>query len=549
VLTDLFCRPGLHRVCTGSDAFLTVIAEPRGAPCIEADEAKDFLNVQRRAVITGATVAAITASLPGASRAAPNAADPQSFDAQTVKSLARALAAAPYKAPDTHLPDSIAKLSYDEYRQIRFDPSQALWRGANLPFEAQFFHRGFLYAQKVEVFEVAEGKSRLIEYRPEMFSMGTVQRPTEKDLGFAGFRLQAPINRPDYYDEVAVFLGASYFRAVGKNLGYGLSARGLALKTADQGGEEFPIFRAFYLERPQPGTNSIVVSAVLDSPSTSGALRITLRPGEDTIMDVELVLFPRVDLDQAGIATGTSMFLFDASNRSSFDDWRPAVHDSDGLLMLTGQGEQLWRPLSNPRTLQVSSFTDGSPRGFGLMQRQRTLADYEDLEARYEKRPSLWVEPIGDWGEGTVTLVEIPSKQEINDNIVAFWRPKTPLKAKSEYGFTYRLHWCAQPPVSRDLARFGKLRTGATEKGRVFVLQAAMSDKLRAIPLDAALQGKISTSKGTITGVLVTPDPEEAAWRLSFELQPGDEKLCELRATLMQGDTPLTETWLYRWIA
>ncbi len=476
------------------------------------------------------------------------AADPTPFDGQTVRGLARALAAAPFKAPDSGLPEALAKLGYDDYRQVRFDPAQSLWRGAKLPFEVQFFHRGWLYKDRVDLFEVVDGKARPIEYRPEMFDFGSLPRPEQKDLGFAGFRLHAPINRPDYYDEVAVFLGASYFRAVGRNLNYGISSRGLALNTAEGGGEEFPAFRAFFLERPQPGTNSIVVSAVIDSPSSAASMRITLRPGEDTVMDVELTLFPRKDLDRAGIAAGTSMFLFDPSNRAGQDDWRPAVHDSDGLQMLTGQGEALWRQLANPRTLQVSSFQDGSPRGWGLMQRARELRNYEDLEARYEKRPGLWVEPIGDWGEGVVALVEIPTKLEINDNIVAFWRPKNPLRAKAEHGFTYRLHWCAQPPAPTELARFGVTRTGAAPKGRVFVLTAT-GGKLKGMPPDTVLQGKVTTDKGAIGPVLVTPDPEQNAWRLSFDLEPGDEKLCELRATLMQGEAPVTETWLYRWTA
>ena len=479
------------------------------------------------------------------------AADPSpagSFDGQTVRALARALAGAPYKAPDDRLPDPLAKLTYDEYRSIRFDPSQALWRGANLPFQAQFFHRGFLYQHRVDLYEVADGKARLIEYRPEMFDFGPTRRPEQRDLGFAGFRLHAPINRGDTYDEVAVFLGASYFRAVGKGLNYGLSSRGLALNTADGGGEEFPAFRAFWLERPQPGTNSIVVSALIDSPSSAGAMRITIRPGEDTVMDVELTLFPRVDLVQPGIAAGTSMFLLDPSNRTQLDDWRPAVHDSDGLQMLTGRSEALWRQLANPRTLQVSGFADTSPRGWGLMQRKRELRSYEDLEARYEKRPSLWVEPIGDWGEGAVHLVEIPTKQETNDNIVSFWRPKNPLRAKAEHGFTYRLHWAADAPLPQDLARIALTRTGATPKGRVYVLELK-GGKLKGIPVDAPLQAKVEADRGKLGNVLVTPNPEQDGWRVSFELAPGDEKVVEMRATLMQGDVPISETWLYRWTA
>ena len=474
------------------------------------------------------------------------------YDAQTVKNQARTLAAAPFKAPDDRLPDSIAKLGYDEYRNIRFDPGQSLWRGAKLPFEVQFFHRGWLYAPRVDLFDVANGRATPIAYRPEMFDFGPLPRPAERDLGFAGFRLHAPINRPDYADEVVAFLGASYFRAVGRNLTYGLSARALALNTADPAGEEFPAFRAFWLERPQPGTNSIVITALLDSPSTAAAMRMAIRPGEDTVMDIELTLFPRVDLTQPGIAVGTSMFLFDTSNRAGpdgwKDDWRPAVHDSDGLMMQTGRGEELFRQLANPRTLQLSSFSDSAPRGFGLVQRQRALSNYQDLEARYEKRPSLWVEPIGDWGEGAIHLVEIPTKQEINDNIVAFWRPKGPLHAKAEHGFTYRLHWCPTPPIQSDLARFGQTRTGNAKGGRVFVLQAT-GGKLKGLSPETQLQARITTDKGAIQNIFITPDPEQNAWRLSFDLLPGDEKLCELRATLMQNDTPLTETWLYRWTA
>jgi periplasmic glucans biosynthesis protein len=288
------------------------------------------------------------------------------------------------------------------------------------------------------------------------------------------------------------------------------------------------------------------VHMLIDSRSATAAMRVSIRPGDDTVMDVELTLFPRVDIDQVGIAPETSMFLFDSTNRTAVDDWRPAVHDSDGLMMLTGRGEQLWRPLSNPRTLQISAFQDISPRGFGLMQRKRSLSDFADLEARYEKRPSLWVEPIGDWGEGAVFLVEIPTKQEIHDNIVAFWRPKAPLKARSEHGITYRLHWCAQPPVRSDLGRIVFTRGGAIPNGRVFVLEAA-GGKLKGLPPDAKVQAKVEASTGTLQNVSATPNPEQDGWRVSFELLPGDEKLSELRATLVQGDAPVSETWLYRW--
>src|SRR5690348_6462033 len=274
-----------------------------------------------------------TVALPQAAARAADQPGGTGFDASTVRNLARELAAKPYKPPSAALPDSFAKLTYDQYRAIRFDPGHALWRGKGLPFEVQFFHRGFIYKDRVDIYEVSEGKAEPIHYNPDLFSFGDARPPAGDDIGFAGFRIHAPFNGADYFDEVCAFLGASYFRAVAKNQIYGLSARGLAIKTADPGGEEFPVFKTFWLERPQPGTASIVVHALLDSPSCTGAFRFTVRPGEDTVIDVESALYPRADIAQIGLAPLTSMFFFDASHRAGFDDYRPAVHDSNGLLI------------------------------------------------------------------------------------------------------------------------------------------------------------------------------------------------------------------------
>jgi len=501
--------------------------------------------MRRRRLMTGALMLGL------APRTGPRAAEAGAtpFDAQTVRKMARALADAAFQAPDTKLPEALAKLTYDAYRNIRFDPAQSLWRGRGLPFEAQFFHRGSLYANRVDLFEVADGQALPLRYQPSQFGFGTTTPPSDEDLGYAGFRLHSAINRADTIDEIAVFLGASYFRAVGRNLLYGLSARGLSINTADPGGEQFPAFKAFWLERPQPGTNSIVVTGLLDSPSAAAAMRFSIRPGEDTVFDVELTLFPREAIAQPGIATMTSMFLFDPLDRGGADDYRRAVHDSDGLMMLTGRGEALWRPVANPRTLQISQFADTSPRGFGLMQRARALSDFEDLEARYEKRPSLWVEPIGDWGEGVVQLVEIPTKDEVHDNIVAFWRPKQPLLAKSEHGFTYRLHWAPDAPVASTLGRFTNSRSGAGPAGsRLFILDVA-GGALKALAPDAQPRATVSTDHGKIQNAVVHANPEEGGWRIGFELLPEDAKAAELRAQLLMGDMPLTETWVFRWTA
>ncbi len=469
------------------------------------------------------------------------------FDGATVRNMARELAQHSYQAPDATLPDELKNLDYQAYRSIRFDPGHALWRGQGLRFTAEFFHRGFLYKEAVKIFEVANGRSTPIHYTADLFTFGNVKPPTV-DIGFAGFRLHYPINRPDYFDEICAFLGASYFRAVAKGQGYGLSARGLAIKTAENTGEEFPLFSAFWLERPAKGSDAIVVHALLDSASAAAAFRFTIRPGEQTTFDTEMVLYPRVDISAAGLAPLTSMFLFDSNDRTRADDYREAVHDSTGLLLWTGKGEQVWRPLANPRELQISAFADSGPRGFGLMQRERQFADYEDLEAHYENRPSLWVEPIGDWGDGIVELVEIPTNREVNDNIVAFWRPHDPLKAKGEYLLSYRQHWCWLVPAGTTLGEVTATRCGQAwdQKNRLFIIDF-VGGVLKGRRPDALPTIDIGCSKGKIENPVVEPNPATGGWRLSFQLDQGSEKLIEMHARLMDGERPLTETWLYRW--
>jgi glucans biosynthesis protein len=482
-----------------------------------------------------------------ASAAEPAPAQPTPFDGSTVRNMARQLAQQPYKAPDSTLPAPFKDLDFDAYQRIRFDPSKSLWHGQGRKFTAQFFHRGYIYHDRVAIFEVADGKAAAIPYSPDLFTFEKIP-PSTGDLGFAGFRIQYPLNRPGSPDELCAFLGASYFRAVAKGQGYGLSARGLAIKTADSAGEEFPLFRSFWLERPAPGADLIVIHALLDSPSATAAFRFTIRPGDDTIFDTETATYPRVDITQAGLAPITSMFLFDANDRARFDDWRAAVHDSDGLQIHTGHDESLWRPLTNPRDLQISAFEDTSPRGYGLLQRKRAFVDYQDLESRYEKRPTLWIEPIGDWGHGIVELVEIPSDREVNDNMVAFWRPHDPLKAKGEYLLNYRLHWCWAPPGQVKLAQAMQTRCGLSfdQKHRQFIIDF-VGDTLKTLKPETPPTLDVGSDKGKILNAVTQPNPDVNGWRVSIELDTQDNKLVELHARMMQADQPLTETWIYRW--
>ena len=502
--------------------------------------------MNRRRFLQAAAALPLAVPTAGVGLMTPVRAESVPFDRSAVRQLARDMASQSHKAPDTKLPDNLKNLDYDQYRQIRFLPEHALWRGENLPFQVQFFHRGSVYEARVDIYEVASGKATRIPYNPEDFSFGSnTPPPSGADLGFAGFRIHAPMNRPDYYDEVCVFLGASYFRAVAKGEVYGLSARGLAINTGQPKGEEFPHFKTFWIEKPAANATSIVVHALLDSQSTTAAYRFTIRPGDTTVFDTEMAIYPRVDLDHAGLAPMTSMFFFGPDDHADVVDFRPSVHDSDGMAIHNGRGEELWRPLTNPKDLQISQFSDLNPRGYGLMQRQKNYWAYQDLESKFEKRPSLWAEPIGDWGEGAVNLIEIPTKEEIHDNIAGFWQPKNPLQAKGEHTYTYRLHWGPDAPKTASLARFSRTGVGAKGDDRIFVLDLT-GERLKSID-PKAVRGDVSAEKAEIKNIVTQPNPATGGWRLSFDLSIKEKAPIELRASLMQGDEAISEVWIYRW--
>lgn len=500
--------------------------------------------MNRRHFLADSALPLVSIAAPGLLTSA--RAQPVPFDRSVVRQMARDLAGKSFKAPDNKLPDNLKDLDYDRYRAIRFLPERALWRGEKLPFEAQFFHRGFFYTNRVDIFEVKNGQATKIAYQPDLFSFGDLAPPgAGVDLGFAGFRLHAPINKPEYYDEVCVFLGASYFRAVAKGQLYGLSARGLAINTGEAKGEEFPSFKAFWIEKPAANANSIVVHALLDSESAAAAYRFTIRPGDTTVFDVEMAIYPRIDLERAGLMPMTSMFFFGPNDRKDVDDFRPSVHDSDGLAVFNGRGEELWRPLHNPKDLQISSFADLNPRGFGLMQRQKDFFAYQDLESSFERRPSLWAEPIGDWGEGSVKLIEIPTKEEVHDNIASFWQPKSALQAKGEHTYTYRLHWGPDTPKPTALARISRTGIGARgDNATLFVLDL-IGDRLKSVD-PKTLRGVVTAEKAKIQNIITQPNPASGGWRLSFELLK-EKNPVEIRASLMQENEPVSEVWVYRW--
>jgi len=497
------------------------------------------------------------AGLASAQGAPADAGRPFSFELLT--QAMRAKAAEPYATVQVELPAFMQDLDYDKYRLVQFDPKRAKWADAGLPYHVHAFHLGWLFKEPVELFKVEGDNARPMGFTTEDFIYYNELKDAEKPLempGVAGFRLNYPLNRPGTFDEVVSFLGASYFRALGQNNVYGLSARGIVLNSWVDEPEEFPRFSQFYLQRPG-GEGPITVYAALEGKSVTGAYRFVIAPGAATTMEVTARLFFRNAVKELGIAPLTSMFLYADNNRSQFDDYRPQVHDSNGLAVERSNGERLWRALNNPPSLANSYIEDDSPHSFGLHQRTREFEHYQDANARYERRPSLNVEPIGDWGRGHLRLVEIPSKLEAEDNIVAFWVPADAPKPGDEREYAYKLSWGDLPPdpagpvgyvYDTRAGRGGVSGTETAETLRKFVIDFK-GHELESIDAETKLDVFAAVSGGVLVFSTVSKIPEEGIWRAVLDVEVVGKDPVELRAYLVGSGRILTETWLYQWRA
>ena len=501
---------------------------------------------------------------------------------EEVDALAQSRAEGRYAPPRQILPRALNRLTYDQYRAIRFRPEEALWHGEAL-FEIQLFHPGYQYRDPVTIHMVEGDRIRTLDFETRRFRYEGEAAPLRNEppsnVGHAGFRVHYPLNGTASKDEVVVFLGDSYFRLLGPGHVHGLSSRGVAVDTGLPSGEEFPAFREFWLVRPEAMARSLTFFALLDSPSLTGAFRFDLHPGGGggaseavrpsastglerwvasggTVLEVDARFYARTDVDKLGVAPLTSMFLFDGNTAARFDDFRPRVHDSHGLLALTGPGEWIWRPLSNgPGLRRVSSLRDRSPRGFGLVQRERDFGSYLDLEARYDRRPSEWVDVVeGHWGSGGVDLVEIPSESEFNDNVVAFWAGDAPFRGGEMRRYRYRLVTFDRRLPLQTLAQVERTRIGwdalpgevdpPPRSRRRFVV-----DFVGGVPPlegeGAVPEAVLTVSAGGISETRVQPLPEDDGWRVTFTLEPDEAAPADLRLYLERAGQLLTETWTY----
>ena len=472
-----------------------------------------------------------------------------------VRGKAEALAKRPYRAPDTRLPGRLAELNYDEYRSIRFKPNEALWREENLPFQLQFFHRGGQFNREpVSLYEFSATHAQQIPFLERFFDYSQLEGNLgwlRSSLNYAGFRVHFPLNRPDYHDEVLVFLGASYFRSVAAGQVYGLSARGLAVDSGIPGvPEEFPRFTTFWIGKPQPADTTLRVYALLEGPRVAGAYEFILSPGKTTAVDVRAMLWFRAAVQEPGWAPLTSMFWFGENTDRPHGEPRPEVHDSDGLILHTGDGGTIWRPLQNPRNIFATDFATSQLQRFGLLQRDRAFGSYEDPEADYHRRPSAWVEPKGDWGSGRVRLIELPADKEYGDNVVAFWRPDRLPEAGTPVEFSYRLVFGFDPPAGDRPAKVFATRSGdlpGVERGRLFWVDFNGEGLEKLDP--EAVGIAVEPSEGVeIRHQTVIRLPGGRGWRAAIQAVPAaGVPRVDLRCTLRDGYEPVSETWTFAW--
>jgi periplasmic glucans biosynthesis protein len=516
-------------------------------------------SLDRRHLLAGAFTAGVTgwagSALGEGQTGLANLGAPQPFSFDDLKAQAKALSQKPYvKPPEPDQSDPLRGMPFDTFAQAIYKPEMELWRGVPGAQTVRLFPQGRYYAEPVRIYVLENGQAREVVYSPDYFNMPP-DHPLRrlKNAGFSGFRLMSRAGVSDWL----AYLGASYFRASDPSDQYGGSARGLAINTGKP--EEFPRFTSFWLEPNGSGMN---IYALLDSPSVTGAYRMDSRRIEGgqggALQDIESELYFRNPVDMLGIAPLTGMFWYGENSGFKRGDWRPEVHDCDGLSIWTGSGERIWRPLNNPPRIVTNTFADENPKGFGLIQRDRNFENYQDDSLFYDRRPSMWIEPMSPWGKGAVTLVQLPTTNETEDNMVAFWTPSEPIVAGTVLNHRYRLFWGIDSPPAGDVARIVATRVGIGGLGGRDLDLRHVKHGAKKFMID--VEGKVldeqtrfggtktmvTTTNGTLTGIEAFPVVGTRRWRMMFDLGDLNDQPADVRAYLANGDQALSETWIYQ---
>jgi len=447
------------------------------------------------------------------------------------------------------LPEALDKLDYDEYRKLRWKGASTIWRDEALPFQLQFFHRGHLFQDRVDMHAITPTGLESLTYHSQYFTLEELKLPAYEDIGYAGLRICYPLNQPEVMDELAVFLGKSYFRAVAQHLQYGLSARGLAINTATEGvAEEFPLFKRFWIQKPEKNNASLRIFALLDSKSVTGAYQLDLSPGRETVMSIRSKLYVKESVRRFGVAPLTSMFWYGENSPEANRDWRPEVHDSDGLQIQKQSGEWLWRPLTFGRTIRENRFLEPGLKGFGLAQRDRSFEHYQDKEAHYDQRPSAWVELKKGFEKGAVELVQLPTGNEYQDNMVAFWSPESLPKKGDVLEYEYQIIWHGGERVPSTIGKV--VQTVVIPEKNEVKYQIDFSGDVTQAGTQVPKAVIITNPILPVSEISVINDLKSHHWRLQFTLKnpPENKKSIDLSVLLANENKPVTETWVYSWI-
>lgn len=479
------------------------------------------------------------------------------FTFNDVVTQAEKLSKKAYVQPSKNIPSELSSLQFADYQKIYFKHDKAYWSDRKSRFKLEFYHEGMYFDVPVKINEIVNNQVNEIKFSPDYFDLSPINldKLDTKKLGFAGFKVHYPINNPAKTDdEIFTALGGSYFRAVGKNQHYGLSARGLAIDTGEMSGEEFPRFKEYWIERPEPNQKHLVIYALLDSKSVTGAYKITLIPSVDTTITVEAKVFFRDSVKKLGVAPLTSMFLFGPNQPSPLLNYRPAMHDSNGL-SIQAKNEWIWRPLNNPKRLSFSSYSLESPKAFGLIQRDKGFDDYQDLDDHYELRPSVWVEILNDWHKGRVELVEIPTADETNDNIVTYWVPEKQYKAGDVLDVKYRLHYSLNEqqryPKNEARAESTRLSLGDIKQANLIrKLDGSNAYVVDFVGPNLSEQDPVDVISSINNGSIVSCDTQynsvTKGWRVLVRFNVEDNKKptdIRLQLSSKKSHTIVSETW------
>lgn len=479
-------------------------------------------------------------------------------DFESLQKLAAQMALQPYTPPPQNLDPFFEGLKYDDHRKIRFREDKSLFGGSNDTFTVQFFHPGWMFKKPVGFSNLGLGdaKSTSVPFDLSLFDYDTLKVPptVRKPDGYAGFRVLAPQSMLDKRFEFMVFMGASYFRAVTTELGYGISARGVAVNTIGGKPEEFPDFTHFWFMPPKAGDKYFRLLALLNGPSITGAYQFDAMPGKTTEMLIKATLHLRKPVEMLGIAPFSSMYWFGENSFPKPYDFRPEVHDSDGLQIESEGGPSIWRPIDVGRDMRLSLFEVDKLKGFGLAERDRDFKNFQDLEANYHRRPAVWVEPVKGFGKGSVALVELSTGEETWDNIVAMWKPAAlPQTPTEPLNVEYRLAWLEEQ-LPGLLCKVTDTRRGFVmdSKNHLYVVdftKGAMDlNKSKSADWVPDIDVIISNGSAKVLDKRVMHNAASGGWRAFFKLDiPDTTNLLEMSCELKDKEKVISERWMYQW--